>query len=542
MNKDEISFAVFFMVWAEFKGWEVPACHIRACEFLEHRGENAVFQAFRGFAKSTLIAVYNAWRYWKDPTYRILHQGDQDPTAYKTSRDTKAVLLRHPLTKGIDPNQIRGDVKFWWVPGADDERNPSMQAAGILSNITSSRADEVQNDDVEVPKNIGSPEMREKLRYRLGDQVHCAVPGAKRLFIGTPHTHDSIYDEEIRKGADVLKIPMFRHEKRIAAGGGQRHKVEFEPDMAFAGIGEFTRRLTPGNDYRYENGHVVFARTPDIDVDFYAGSEWPERFTTAEMLKRRRDTRTVNEWDSQYQLHSKPITEMRLDPDKMRAYEVEPEIKRVNGTVVMTLGKVRIVGMACRWDPSSGKVNSDVSAFAIVLQDASGRRYWHRSVRLSGEVAVFNDDASKIIGGQVLQICDLVREFSIPRVTVETNGIGVFAPTVLKAALKQQKLHCGVGEEPQATNKQKRILESFEGPLNSGMLWAHISVLDGPTYDQMKDFDPSKNDQPDDYIDAGAGAIIETPERIRAEHAQDADASMGEWRPNSGEFEVEVEF
>ena len=38
--------------------------------------------------------------------------------------------------------------------GATDERNPSMQAAGILSNITSSRADEVQNDDVEVPRNI----------------------------------------------------------------------------------------------------------------------------------------------------------------------------------------------------------------------------------------------------------------------------------------------------------------------------------------------------------------------------------------------------
>ena len=36
---------------------------------------------------------------------------------------------------------MRGDVKFWWTPDSDDERNPSMQAAGIMSNITSSRAD-----------------------------------------------------------------------------------------------------------------------------------------------------------------------------------------------------------------------------------------------------------------------------------------------------------------------------------------------------------------------------------------------------------------
>lgn len=64
----------------------------------------------------------------------------------------------------------QGTVEQWWVNGSLDMRNGSMYAKGILSNVTSARADECQNDDVEVPRNIQTPEAREKLRYRLGEQ------------------------------------------------------------------------------------------------------------------------------------------------------------------------------------------------------------------------------------------------------------------------------------------------------------------------------------------------------------------------------------
>lgn len=69
-------------------------------------------------------------------------------------------------------------------------------------------------------------------------------------------------------------------------------------------------------------------------------------------------------------------------------------------------------------------------------------------------------------------------------------------------------------EEFSTTNKQKRILDAFEAPLSSKFLWAHSDVLDGPMYDQMRDFNPAITNQPDDYIDSGAGAISQTPVRI----------------------------
>lgn len=542
-----VDFATFFALWADERGWTVPDIHWMAVHWLEHRADLAVLRCFRGFGKSTLLAIYNAWRYYRDPAYRILHQGDQDKTAYKTSRDTRAVLQRHPLTRDMVALQIRGEQSFWWVAGSDDERNPSMQAAGITSNITSSRCDEAQNDDVEVPRNIQNPEARDKMRYRLGEQTHCMVPGARQLFIGTPHTHDSLYDEMARMGADCLTIPMYAHEHRIEDAKAGRYELPFVPDVVFAGIGATTRALVPGTDYKLQGKTLIFPRPPGGLVDCYAGNAWPDRFTADEMVKRRQKCKTVNEWDSQYQLHSRPLHEVRLNPERFRRYVVEPVLRTANREVGLWLGQARIVSAACRWDPSSGKTGSDVSALAVVLCDEFGNRYWHRAVGLTGEVAEFAADGKTINGGQVHQIVGVVKALGLRRVTVENNGVGLFAPAVLKAALKQARLlDVGVSEEPSTANKNRTILEAFEGPLGSGKLWAHESVLDGPMWAQMRDWNPAVRDQPDDYLDAGAKALAETPERIgRVAPAGDdwnpAAKGRDDWRPSAGVFEVELE-
>lgn len=543
MANKKYNFATFFSIWADERRWEVPDIHWRAVHWLEHRGKLGVLRCFRGFGKSTLLALYNAWRFYENPEYRILHQGDQDKTAYKTSRDTKAVLMRHPLTRD-NFQAIRGEASFWWVPGSLDERNPSMQAAGITSTITSSRCDEAQNDDVEVPRNIQNPEAREKMRYRLGEQTHCMVPGARQLFIGTPHTHDSLYDEMESMGADCLTIPMFEHERRIDTANALEYSLDFIPEIVLSGIGKFTKALKPGKDYDLKGNKVVLHKAAGGLLDFYAGSAWPERFTLEEMENRRKKCRTINEWDSQYQLHSRPLHQIRLDPSRITPYNVQPKITTANGGLGMWLGNARIAGASLRWDPSSGKINSDVSALALVLQDEGGRRYLHEVRRLSGEVAEFDLDGKKITGGQVLQICEVVKRLSLPRVTVETNGIGTFAPAVLKACLKQNHLVCGVTEVVSTQNKQKRILESLEPLLMSrGMLWAHVDVIKGPLWDQMKDWNPAQTNQADDYIDASAGAVSETPERIsRSSGWIPPSTQPHHWRPDTGVHEVEVEY
>ncbi|WP_295539298.1 phage terminase large subunit [uncultured Pseudacidovorax sp.] len=531
-----ISLLAFFLMWAERQRWEVPDVHVRACVWLEHRGELAVLRCFRGFGKSTILAVYNAWRFHGDLTYRILHQSESDPTAYKTSRDTKNVMNNHPLTR----NMIReGEVEQWWVHGSTDARNASMFAKGILSNVTSARADECQNDDVEVPRNIQTPEAREKLRYRLGEQTHILVPGGKKLYIGTPHTHDSLYDEQERKGADCLTIRMFEQERRCEKPA---HEVDvgFAPDYVFVGIGAGAQLLAPDTDYQVVGGRVSFTNMPAGVVDFYAGCAWPERFTRAELLKRRRETRTLNEWDSQYQLHSKPIGEVRLDPERIVPYDCMPVLRTANRETVLMLGDVQMVSAACRWDCSLGKIDSDASAISLVYTDLAGRLYWQFAIGLTG-------DADE----QCQQVRALVLKYQIPSVTIETNGPGGFMPPILRKHLAGRGVHgkpqepitCGVVEDFASTNKNKDILDAFEAPMSIGALWAHVDVLDGPTWDQMKDWNPAETDQPDDYLDSGARAIRANPIRIGRGHSagNSADRQRAMWRPSSGVHEVTLE-
>ncbi|WP_240024309.1 phage terminase large subunit [Serratia marcescens] len=535
-----ISFVAFFIMWAERMGWDVPDCHYRACHWLEHRGDLAVLRCFRGFGKSTILAVYNAWRYYQNRQYRILHQSEADGTAYKTSRDTQNVLRNHPLTRGMLPDG-QGTVEQWWVNGSLDMRNGSMYAKGILSNVTSARADECQNDDVEVPRNIQTPEAREKLRYRLGEQTHILVPGGRKLFIGTPHTHDSLYDEVEAMGADCLTIKLFEKEHRIdeKQATARSYALPFRPEYVFVGIHIGARLLAEGVDYQLTATGITFAEPPGTTVDCYAECAWPERFTPAEMEKRRQETRTVNEWDSQYQLHSKPIGESRLDPERIREYNVQPEIRYANRTASMWLGSQQIVGAVAWWDVATGKAKADASAFSLVLTDARGHLYWHVCQELIGDLAEF-DERDKITGGQVVQIRELVIRYQIPLVVVEVNGPGSFAGKLLRQALKGTG--CGVREEFTITNKQKRILDAFEAPLSSRFLWAHSDVLDGPAYDQMRDFNPAVTNQPDDFIDSGAGAISETPVRIGKLVGKPTAQGREDWQPTDGDHEVAVDY
>ncbi|HAU5712400.1 phage terminase large subunit [Serratia marcescens] len=535
-----ISFVAFFIMWAERMGWDVPDCHYRACHWLEHRGDLAVLRCFRGFGKSTILAVYNAWRYYQNRQYRILHQSEADGTAYKTSRDTQNVLRNHPLTRGMLPDG-QGTVEQWWVNGSLDMRNGSMYAKGILSNVTSARADECQNDDVEVPRNIQTPEAREKLRYRLGEQTHILVPGGRKLFIGTPHTHDSLYDEVEAMGADCLTIKLFEKEHRIdeKQATARSYALPFRPEYVFVGIHIGARLLAEGVDYQLTATGITFAEPPGTTVDCYAECAWPERFTPSEMEKRRQETRTVNEWDSQYQLHSKPIGESRLDPERIREYNVQPEIRYANRTASMWLGSQQIVGAVAWWDVATGKAKADASAFSLVLTDSRGHLYWHVCQELIGDLAEF-DERDKITGGQVVQIRELVIRYQIPQVVVEVNGPGSFAGKLLRQALKGTG--CGVREEFTITNKQKRILDAFEAPLSSRFLWAHSDVLDGPAYDQMRDFNPAVTNQPDDFIDSGAGAISETPVRIGKLVGKPTAQGREDWQPSDGDHEVAVDY
>ena len=71
-----------------------------------------------------------------------------------------------------------------------------------------------------------------------------------------------------------------------------------------------------------------------------------------------------------------------------------------------------------------------------------------------------------------------------------------------------------------------------------GQLWAHTSVLDGPLVAQMRDWNPMVQDQPDDYLDATAGAVSEAPERIGRRVKISTEREPQHWRHSAGVHDV----
>lgn len=535
-----VSFVAFFLKWAELKRWKVPWFHVAICQWLERVDRIGVLLALRGGSKSNIIGCWVAFRMWQDRNYHGLVQGADDKVARKVSRHAKDVIKRHPwLQRENMINPKDWALERFSVIGNDDPREPSLSASGIMTNVTSSRATEAINDDIEVPKNIQTPESREKLRERLDEQTHILIPGGRKLFIGTPHTHNSLYEELASQGADVLRLPLFEHHVRYedkTTGKQKRFPFNFEPaDQDDLYVFHGNKLLEEGLDFRATKKAVVFDRAPGGLVDIYAGNIWPERFTRKELAARRKECRTINTWDSQYQLKAKPIHQVRLDPDRLIAYEQEPTVAIANGEVRMMLGNVRIVGAVLYWDQALGRKGSHDSVAAVVLTDERGRLYAQRAQALKGDIYDENNAANS----QCHQVRDLVVKYQLENVHVETNGPGAFTPPLLRRALAGTG--SGVIEVTRVKNKAEYILDALEPPLSGNFLWAHVGLWQTKMIDQMRDWIPGLEGQEDDFIDATAGAVKQTPIRIGKVIGNVQQLEKKRWNPSSGVHEVQFE-
>jgi hypothetical protein len=191
-------FPEFMSEWLRMQELEIPAHHIRMAEWLEEvwRSEDrrGLLLAFRGSGKSTVAGLFLAWLLYVDPNLRILVVAADTALAKKMVRSVKRIIETHPDLECIRPLR-----KEEWRSGSfiversAALRDPSVMAVGLDCNVTGSRADVIVCDDVEVPKNSDSRQKRLELREKLLELSFVLVPDGMQVYIGTPHTWDTIY-------------------------------------------------------------------------------------------------------------------------------------------------------------------------------------------------------------------------------------------------------------------------------------------------------------------------------------------------------------
>lgn len=192
------AFYEFMDAWNDVLGLTTPEHHRKIMEFLvsvlttpPHRG---LLQAFRHSGKSTVVGIFVACVLRLHPETRILVLSAESNLASRMVAHVRHILENHPMCTDLVPT-----TKKEWahdcitVKRPIGIREPSVICQGVHGNITGMRADLVICDDVEVPNTSNTAQKRTALRERLRELDFILSPTGTMIYIGTPHTLDTIY-------------------------------------------------------------------------------------------------------------------------------------------------------------------------------------------------------------------------------------------------------------------------------------------------------------------------------------------------------------
>ena len=468
------SFGAFIERWDKIQNRETPDIHKEMAEWLELcwlcKQRRMLIMAFREAGKSTIVGLFAAWLIACNPDIRILVLAADLMLAKKMVRNVKRIIERHPQAEGLKPraaDQWASDR--FTVNRALEHRDPTMLAKGITSNVTGSHADIVICDDVEVAGNCDTPKKREDLRTRLSEIPYVLTSGGSVLYVGTPHVYYSIYADQPR--------------------------TEINEESEF--LSGYDRLLIPLID---EQGNSV----------------WPERYSNEDIEQKKIDS-GPNKFDSQMMLKFVNILEGRLNPNLFRFYN--DELGYEKNWNKMFIGSREMVSASSWWDPSFASARGDDSVCAVVFTDGGGENFLHHLEY----IRVDEDSKTPEVDQQVEIVAQICKNYFLPSIVVESNGIGGFLPSMLRSALVKINALTRVIRVSSTKPKAQRILDAFDAKLAARRIWVHQGVRDNTNFImEMREWRPSggglyrgsSKGVKDDALDAVAGALAREPERF----------------------------
>lgn len=193
-------------------GFEPTEQQLDIAQFVAFGGHYAMVQAQRGEAKTTITGCYAVWCLIHNPSYRILIVSAGTPLAKQISTWCIQIINGMPELECLRVDQshpgARASVEAYDVhhtlKGAD--KSPSIACLGITSTSQGYRADVLIADDVESKKNSMTATMREQLRDLTRDFVSINQKG-RIIYLGTPQSHESIYNDLPARGFTVRIWP-----------------------------------------------------------------------------------------------------------------------------------------------------------------------------------------------------------------------------------------------------------------------------------------------------------------------------------------------
>lgn len=280
-----------YKVW-KFLGLPNPTgVQYDMAKFLEEGDQRCMIQAFRGVGKTYILAAYALFCLYRDPTLKIGIISKSSAHATEVTRHCFKILCSMPELAHLKPDiKSRQSATAFDVNGCDPSPTPSLYGMGITSQVTGKRADILIVDDIETASNSATVTQREQLEKLASEFAYVCKKGGRIIYLGTPHTEDSIYRKLPNKGYSVRLWPF-----------------EVPKDRSF-----YLGRITEFVEEQIENnppGHIIESERWDDRERLLRLSEGPSIYRMQNMLNT-----DLSDLDK-YPLKLSDLIVMDVDPD-----------------------------------------------------------------------------------------------------------------------------------------------------------------------------------------------------------------------------------
>ena len=457
LKKDFRNF--LYVIWKHLLLPEPTPVQYEIAEYLQHGPRRKVIEGFRGVGKSWITSAYVLWRLLNDPEYKALVVSASKQRSDDFSSFTKRLIKDVPILQHLQPKDNQRDSMIAFDVGpARPSHAPSVKSVGVFGQLTGSRAVEIIADDVEVPNNSLTQDMRDKLLKTCMEFESIIMPEVGQItYLGTPQTEESVYNKLRDRGYEARIWPArYPEEKKLASYGGALAPSiinNYNDDK----IGKPTdpRRFTEIDLLERETayGRAGFALQFMLDTSLSDAEKYPLKLADLIVMPGVDPDKapTTIQWtnDPTYQWKELPAVGFTGD----RLYRP----LRYDDSWIPYEGSLLAI------DPSGR--GSDETTYAVI-KHLHGYLY---VTALGGFKGGYDDET--LIG-----LAKIAREQKVNAIVIEGNfGDGMF--TKLFQPILARFWKCAIEEVKHHTQKERRIIDTLEPVMMRHRLIIDLSVI-----------------------------------------------------------------
>ena len=453
-----------YVIWKHLNLPEPTPVQFDIAHYLQNGPRRSVIEAFRGVGKSWLTSAFVCWLLVNNPQLKILVVSASKERADAFSTFVKRLINEIPMLQHLKPQDGQRDsVIAFDVGGATPDHSPSVKSVGITGQITGSRADVLIADDVEVVNNSSTQMMRDKLSEAVKEFDAILKPGGRIIYLGTPQTEMSLYNQLPERGYEVRIWPALYPE--------------------LSQVIKYQGRLAP-----------MITQALEQDKDKAGKPTDPKRFGEEDLMERKSSYGKAG-FALQFQLDTS-----LSDADRYPLKVQDLVIQNLNPT----MGHLKVAWAAapelCINDMPNVALtgdrffrpmwhSDDMSEYtgAVMSIDPSGRGKDETGYACVKALAgnLFLTEAGGITGGYELETLEALayaaKRNQVKYIIIEANfGDGMF--TQLLKPVLARIYNCTVEEVKHSQQKEARIIDTLEPVMSSHRLIVDQRVI-------QKDFD-----------------------------------------------------